>query len=130
MTVNSISTTFDNYNKNYTFYVPLHSKILDIFIDGYNQLYLSYSREDNEVNTQNKDVFVHVIQAYTPNEYVLDNYKFLRSSDVINIVINNTTSGNTISINQEVIKRTYLIFLDENKQPAEKREDNLNKILY
>ena len=129
MIVNSISTTFDNYNKNYTFYIPLHSKILDVFIDGYNQLYLAYSREDNEVDTQNKEVFVYVTQAYTPNEYVLDNYKFLRSSDVINIDINNTTSGNTISINQEVIKTTYLIFLDENKQPAEKREDNLNQIL-
>lgn len=129
MIVNSISTTFDNYNKNYTFYIPLHSKILDVFIDGYNQLYLAYSREDNEVDTQNKEVFVYVTQAYTPNEYVLDNYKFLRSSDVINIDINNTTSGNTISINQEVIKTTYLIFLDENKQPAEKREENLNKIL-
>lgn len=129
MIVNSISTTFDNYNKNYTFYIPLHSKILDVFIDGYNQLYLAYSREDNEVDIQNKEVFVYVTQAYTPNEYVLDNYKFLRSSDVINIDINNTTSGNTISINQEVIKTTYLIFLDENKQPAEKREDNLNQIL-
>lgn len=129
MKVNSTSTTFDNFNKYYTFYIPLHSKILDVFIDGYNQLYLTYSREDNEVDTQNKEVFVYVTQAYTPNEYVLDNYKFLRSSDVINIDINNTTSGNTISINQEVIKTTYLIFLDENKQPAEKREDNLNQIL-
>lgn len=129
MTVNSISTTFDNYNKNYTFYIPLHSKILDVFIDGYNQLYLAYSREDNEVDTQNKEVFVCVTQAYTPNEYVLDNYRFLRSSDVINIDINNTTIGNTISINQEVIKITYLIFLDENKQPVEKREENLNQIL-
>lgn len=129
MKVNSISTTFDNFNKYYTFYVPIHSKILDVFIDGYNQLYLTYSREDNEVDIQNKEVFVYVIQAYTPNEYVLDNYKFLRSSDVIKIDVNNTTMGNTISINQEVIKTTYLIFLDENKQPAEKREDNLNQIL-
>lgn len=132
MKVNSISTTFDNFNKYYTFYIPLHSKILDVFIDGYNQLYLTYSREDNEVDIQNKEVFVYVTQSYTPNEYVLDNYKFLRSSDVINIALYggiNTTSGNTISINQEVIKTTYLIFLDENKQPAEKREDNLNQIL-
>ena len=123
-----MSTTFDNFNKYYTFYIPLHSKILDVFIDGYNQLYLTYSREDNEVDIQ-KEVFVYVTQAYTPNEYVLDNYKFLRSSDVINIDVNNKTMGNTISINQEVIKTTYLIFLDENKQPAEKREDNLNQIL-
>lgn len=128
MIVNSISTTFNDYNKNYTFYIPLHSKILDVFIDGYN-LYLAYSREDNELDTQNKEVYVCITQAYTPNEYVLDNYRFLRTSDVINIDINNTTSGNTISINQEVIKTTYLIFLDENKQPAEKRDDNLNKIL-
>lgn len=129
MIVNSISKTFsDDYNKNYTFYIPLHSKILDVFIDGYN-LYLTYSREDNELDTQNKEVFVFITQAYTPNEYVLDNYRFLRTSDVINIDINNTTSGNTISINQEVIKTTYLIFLDENKQPAEKREENLNQIL-
>ena len=111
MKVNSISTTFDNFNKYYTFYIPLHSKILDVFIDGYNQLYLTYSREDNEVDIQ-KEVFVYVTQAYTPNEYVLDNYKFLRSSDVINIDVNNKTMGNTISINQEVIKTTYLIFLD------------------
>lgn len=129
MIVNSISTTFNDYTKNYSFQVPLHSKILDVFIDGYNQLYLSYSREDNELDTQNKEVFVYVIQTYTSNEYVLDNYKFLRSSDVININVNNTTNGNTISIDQEVIKTTYLIFLDENKQPAEKREENLNQIL-
>ena len=124
MIVNSTSVTFDDYTKNYSLQVPLHSKILDVFIDGYNQLYLSYSREDNELDTQNKEVFVYVIQAYTSNEYVLDNYKFLRSSDVININVNNTTNGNTISIDQEVIKTTYLIFLDENKQPAEKREEN------
>lgn len=78
---------------------------------------------------QRKEVFAHVIQAYTPNEFITDNYKFLRSCDVINIDINNTTMSNTISINQEVIKTTYLIFIDENRQPAEIREDNLNKIL-
>lgn len=128
MIVNSISTIFNDYNKNYTFYIPLHSKILDVFIDGHN-LYLAYSIEDNYMYTQNKEVFVYIIQAYTPNEYVLDNYRFLRSSEVINIDINNITNGNTISINQEVIKTKYLIFLDENKQPDEKRDENLNKIL-
>lgn len=31
MTINSISTTFNNYTKEYVFYnVPIHSKILDV----------------------------------------------------------------------------------------------------
>lgn len=129
MKINSISTTFDNSTKEYVFYnVPIHSKILDVFIDGYKQLYLTYSTDGLDYN-QKKEVFVLVIQPYAPKEFITDNYKFLRSCDVINMNINNTTMGNTITINQEVIKTTYLIFIDENRQTAEIREDNLNQIL-
>jgi hypothetical protein len=129
MILNSKSTTFNNFDKNYTFLVPLHCKILDVFIDDYNQLYLSYSTEESYVDARDKEISVYVTQAYTPNENLSNNFKFLRSCDVIKVDINNTTIGNTISINQKLTKMTYLIFTDENRQTAEVREDNLNKIL-
>lgn len=109
--------------------IPVNSKIIDINSVN-NNIVISY--EDINAHQQYKNIFIKVIDVYQ-SSFVPDNYKFIKSIKSKNIDNNTITSsmGNNISIdiNPIIIESCYLIFLDENKQTCEKRDESLKKIL-
>lgn len=130
MIINSVSTSFYETTNLYTLNIPKHSKVLDVIIDNYNQIYLSYSNDNYiDYNDDNKDVYIYIVKSYESNAFVPDGYTFLRTSSINTIDFQNSSGGNSLTINSEVIQENFLIFLDENKQVEEKRDENLNKIL-
>lgn len=114
-----------------TLNIHKYSNIIDITID-YNSIYLYYTIE-HDFNKM-KEVFIRIIKiplasAASFENTISENYKFLKQIDIYDQVTSVNSSDNSHTINNDLYKTSYLIFIDENKQTDELRDEQINNVL-
>ena len=127
MNLKSTSTFFYDYLIDYTFTIPKYSKVVDIIIKN-NELFLFFLTQPELVS--DKKVFVKIIGTDKSDIFIFDNYKFLKTI-TDNRLENNIfcSNSNNITIDPILIENNYLVFINDNKQIDELRDDKLNELL-
>lgn len=133
MIVNYISTSLFDGQTHYSISIPKFSNIIDINIGknigNYSQIYVTYSKEDDS-NYSNKEISLILFnQNSISNLYIPNNYKFFKNIQNLNIDNNVISSGRSITIDAILNQDTYLVFIDENKQVDEIREEKIDKLI-
>jgi hypothetical protein len=129
MIVNYISTSLSDGQTHYTISIPKFSNILDINIGNYSHIYVTYSKKDDS-NYSNKEISLILFnQNSISNLYIPNNYKFFKTIQNLNIDNNVISSGRSITIDAILNQDTYLVFIDENKQVDEIREEKIDKLI-
>jgi hypothetical protein len=130
MIVNYISTSLNSGQTHYTVNIPKFSSIVDINIGKYGQIYLTYLT-DYDSNNSSKEIYLILFNqsSISSNLYIPDNYKFFKTIIDLNIDSNVISSGRTVTIDSILNQENYLVFIDENKQVDEIREEKINEII-
>jgi hypothetical protein len=129
MIVNYISTSFNNGQTHYTINIPKFSSVIDINIGRYGQIYITYLKDDDS-NHSSKEIYLILFnQNSISNLYIPDNYKFFKTIIDLNIDSNVISSGRTVTIDSILNQENYLVFIDENKQVDEIREEKIDKLI-
>jgi hypothetical protein len=128
MIVNYISTSLNSGQTHYTVNIPKFSSIVDINIGKYGQIYITYLKDD-DLNNSSKEIYLILFnQSSISNLYIPDNYKFFKTIQDLNIDSNVVSSGRSVTIDSILDQENYLVFIDENKQVDEIREEKINEI--
>lgn len=127
MNLKSTSTFFYDNLSDYAFTIPKYSKVVDIIMKN-NELFLFFLTQPELVD--DKKVFVKIIGTDNSDIFIFDNYKFLKTI-TDNRLENNIfcSNSNNITINPILIENNYLVFINDNKQIDELRDDKLNELL-
>ena len=111
-----------------------YSDIIDVTIDGdINAVYVYYTI-DHDFGEM-KDITIRFIKTpLSPGasfeKTISDDYKFLKQIDVYEQIMSVNASGfDSHTIKNSLEKTSYLIFIDENKQVDELRDEQLNNVL-
>lgn len=127
MNLKSTSTFFYDNLSDYTFTIPKYSKVVDIIMKN-NELFLFFLTQPELVD--DKTFFVKIIGTDKSDVFIFDNYKFLKTITHKRLENNIFCSNsNNITINPILIENNYLVFINDNKQIDELRDDKLNELI-
>lgn len=129
MIVNYISTSLFDGQTHYSISIPKFSNIIDINIGNYSQIYVTYSKEDDSNYSYKEISLILFNQNSISNLHIPNNYKFFKNIQNLNIDNNVISSGRSITIDAILNQDTYLVFIDENKQVDEIREEKIDKLI-
>lgn len=111
----------------YTIEIPIHSNILDVEITG-SDFILIYENEDPYLGIV-KPIFIMVYPTWNMKFSAPENYKFFKTCKVstINSIVSST--GRTITTENILETKSFIIFLDKNITTEENREERIKDIL-
>ena len=129
MNLNNKEININDYSESIVVSIPKFSNVIDIDlnIDGANKrLNIYYTSLNND--EEQKNIFLKLIKiddTIRLDKFIGD-YEFFKTITASKI---NATSYNNISIEYELIKTSYLVFINQNFSIDEIREQTLNKIM-
>lgn len=111
----------------YTIEIPIHSNILDVEITG-SDFILIYENEDPHLGIV-KPIFIMVYSTWDMKFSVPENYKFFKTCKVSTINSKVSSTGRTITTENILETKSFVIFLDKNITTEENREERIREVL-
>jgi hypothetical protein len=123
-----VKTDYFSESKNYyTIEIPIHSNILDAEISG-SDFILIYENEDPYLGIL-KPIFIMVYPTWNMKFNRPENYKFFKTCNVSTIKTAVSSTGRTITTENSLETKSFVIFLDRNITTEENREERIKELL-